>query len=73
MKYCKCRNPELMKTRCRKCNLEISTIVHESFAYLEAKKNKLYASGKLIEARAVQAELDFLYYGIKTVYAERKK
>jgi len=73
MKYCKCRNPELMKTRCRKCNLEISTIVHESFSDLEAKKNKLYASGKSDEARLVQAELDFLYYGIKTVYAERWK
>lgn len=65
MKYCKCRKPELMKTRCRRCNLEISTIVHESFSDLEQKKNKLYASGKHEEARKVQAELDFLYFGIK--------
>lgn len=64
MKYCKCRNPELMKTRCRKCNLEISTIVHESFLDLEAKKNKLYASGNQEEARKVQKQLDFLYFGI---------
>lgn len=73
MKYCKCRKPELMKTRCRKCNLEISAIVHESFSDLEAKKNKLYASGSRDQARAVQAELDFLYYGIKKVYTERGK
>lgn len=70
MKYCKCRNPELMKTRCRKCNLEISTIVHESFSDLEEKKNNLYASGKRDEARAVQSELDFFYYGIPN---DRKK
>jgi len=73
MKYCKCRNPELMKTRCRKCNLEISTIIHESFSDLESKKNKLYASGNHEQARVVQSELDFLYYGIKTVYVERGK
>lgn len=64
MKYCKCRNPELMKTRCRKCNLEISTITHESFSDLEAKKNKLYASGNHDQARKVQEQLDFLYFGI---------
>lgn len=62
MKYCKCRKPELMKTRCRKCNLEI--IVNESFSDMELNKNKLYASGKITEARAVQSELDYLYYGI---------
>lgn len=70
MKYCKCRKPELMKTRCRRCNLEISTIVHESFSDLEEKKNKLYASGKITEARGVQSQLDFLYYGI---HHDRKK
>lgn len=64
MKYCRCRNPELMKTRCRKCNLDITNIVHESFSDLEEKKNKLYASGNIEQARKVQAELDFLYYGI---------
>lgn len=47
--------------------------MHESFADLEVKKNKLYASGKREQARDVQAELDFLYYGIKTVYAEMGK
>lgn len=62
MKYCKCRKPELMKTRCRRCNLEI--VAHESFSDLEAKKNRLYASGNHKEARKVQAELDFLYFGI---------
>lgn len=62
MKYCKCRKPELIKTRCRRCNLEIVT--NESFTDLELKKNKLYASGNIEEARKVQAELDFLYYGI---------
>lgn len=62
MKYCKCRKPELMKTICRRCNLPI--ITHESFTDLELKKNKLYASGNHEEARKVQAELDFLYYGI---------
>lgn len=64
-KHCKCRKPELMVTRCRKCNLEISTITHESFSDLEEKKNKLYASGNHNEARKIQAELDYLYFGIK--------
>lgn len=64
MKYCKCRNPELMKTRCRKCNLEIYTVIHESFSDLELKKNKLYSSGNHAEARKVQEQLDFLYFGI---------
>lgn len=63
MKYCKCRKPELMKTRCKRCDLQI--VEHESFSDLENKKNKLYASGKHDEARKVQAELDFLYFGIK--------
>lgn len=65
MKYCKCRNPVKMVTRCKKCNLEISNEVHESFADLELKKNKLYASGKHEQARKMQSELDFLYFGIK--------
>ena len=63
-KYCKCRKPELMKTRCKRCNLEISTIIHETFSGLEEKKNKLYASGKFKEAKEIQAKLDFLYFGI---------
>ncbi len=40
-------------------------VTHESFNDLEDKKNKLYASGKIKEAHEVQAELDFLYFGIK--------
>lgn len=63
MKYCKCRKPELMKTRCRRCDLPI--VLHESFSDLELKKNKLYASGNHEEALKVQAKLDLLYFGIK--------
>lgn len=53
-----------MKTRCRKCNLEISTVQKESINDLELKKNKLYASGKYEEAREVQKQIDYIYWGI---------
>lgn len=65
MKFCKCKQPELMVTRCRKCNLEVSKVKKENFSDLEEQKNKLYASGKYEEARNIQSKLDFLYYGAK--------
>jgi hypothetical protein len=59
-----------MKTRCRKCDLEISTIEKKSFSDLEEKKNKLYASGNHSGASEVQSKLDFLYFGITRTNTE---
>lgn len=62
MKYCTCKNPQLLKVNCR-CGLPIRE--KQTIEQLEAERNKLLVSKENPDRlRIVQGKLDYFNFGI---------